>query len=354
MKIRFSSEAPACSKYPMANEIRRSALDRWHEVLTNLGIPASALTKKNKPCPACGGHDRFSFTDRNGTGSFVCRGLDNLGGDGFALVMHWLGCDFKTALRVVISALDLSSDIEIKRTLASIPRPTKKRNQSATVARLWTEASPIQHDDPAAHYLASRGLNLASYPAALRQHQALPYWAEVNNTPVMIGFYPALLAQITNPTGDPVALQRIYLNYAGHKASPLHPVTGEQMDCKKLLTAYDGAMKGSAIRLYEPESGVLALSEGLETALAVRLGSGLPCWAAISAWGLKNVALPKSNTDVFIMSDNDTSGIGQTAANILARRLTSEARRVRVLIPKRADTDWLDVLNEKNTQGAAS
>jgi len=106
-------------------------------------------------------------------------------------------------------------------------------------------------------------------------------------------------------------------------------------------------MRGAAVRLYEPENGVLALAEGIETALAVRLGSSLPCWACVSAWGLESVVLSEAVADVYVMADNDVSGTGQKAANALARRLLTEARRVRVVIPKRAGADWLDVYTSR-------
>jgi putative DNA primase/helicase len=106
-------------------------------------------------------------------------------------------------------------------------------------------------------------------------------------------------------------------------------------------------MQGAGVRLYGPENGVLAVAEGIETALAARVGSGLPCWAAVSAWGLQNIVLPESVTDAYVMGDNDISGTGQRAAHALARRMQEEERQVRVEIPSRPGDDWLDVLNER-------
>ncbi|MCW3480026.1 toprim domain-containing protein [Neisseriaceae bacterium JH1-16] len=336
--------------------MRRAAFGRWFDVLVALGIPANVLAKKrNQPCPACGGRDRFQFIDK-GQGRFVCRSLDSLGGDGFALAMHWLNADFPTALRAVAGVLGLASEsagVTIPRTPAppAAPAPSKRDN-STTVARLWCEALQIQAGDPVAHYLAERGLDLSTYPDALRHHPAMPYWCEVAGKPVCLGNFPAMLAEVTAPDGSRVALHRVYLSPDGHKASLVHPTTGEPLDAKKLLTAHEGAMRGAAVRLYEPEGGGLALAEGIETALAVRLGSGLPCWAAVSAWGLENAALPESVTGVYIMADHDVSGTGQKAADTLARRLIGEARQVRVVIPEQAGTDWLDVYQSRQEGGA--
>jgi len=318
-------------------------------------MPAAVLAKKrNQPCPACGGRDRFQFIDK-GQGRFVCRSLDGLGGDGFALAMHWLGCDFKTVLRAVSGALGLSAGVELPLPTPAAPitaSATAPRDDRAKLVRLWNEAKPITDGDPVSRYLAGRGLVLGSYPAALRHHPALPYWTEVAGKPVCLGSFPALLAEVTSPAGERVGLHRVYLTPGGRKASMTHPTTGEVLDAKKLLTAYEGAMRGAAVRLYEPEGGALALAEGIETALAVRLGSGLPVWACVSAWGLANTVLSESVTDVWVFGDNDASGTGQQAADTLARRLIDEARQVRVVTPELAGTDWLDVYQSRQEEAA--
>ncbi|MDN0076008.1 toprim domain-containing protein [Crenobacter sp. SG2303] len=162
-----------------------------------------------------------------------------------------------------------------------------------------------------------------------------------------------MLAAVTSPAGELVALHRVYLTPDGRKAHPVDPATGEALDAKKLLTAREGAMRGAAVRLYEPEGGMLALAEGIETAIAVRLGSGLPCWAMVSAWGLEHTALPESATDVHIMADHDVSGTGQNAAKKLAKRLLDEAWRVRIHTPSVPGTDWLDVYQSRQQEAAA-
>jgi len=325
-------------------EVRRAAVGRWPTILTSLGIPPDALSKRNKPCPCCGGTDRFSFIDRD-FGRFVCRSLDRQGGDGFTLVMHWLDCDFPTAIQAVTGVLSLSAEsARPSRPVTSTTTPhSVTRDDSAKLARLWAEASPISAIDPVGYYLANRGLLLQQYPASLRYHPRLPYWCEVDGKPVCLGTFPAMLAEVTAPDSKRVALHRLYLTADGYKAQLVHPMTGEPLDAKKLLTAREGAMRGAAVRLYAPVAGMLGLTEGNETALAVHLGSGLPVWACVSAWGLSNIALPDSVTDVWVFGDHDTSGTGQRAADSLACQLIAEGRRVRVVIPEQAGVDWLDV-----------
>ena len=53
---------------PISTDIDASAISRcqgrWRTILSEVGIPASALTGKNGPCPICGGKDRFRFDDK--------------------------------------------------------------------------------------------------------------------------------------------------------------------------------------------------------------------------------------------------------------------------------------------------
>jgi putative DNA primase/helicase len=111
----------------------------------------------------------------------------------------------------------------------------------------------------------------------------------------------------------------------------------------KKWTATSGEAKGAAVRLYAPGE-VLAVAEGIETALAVHVANGLPVWAGLSAFGVSHMHLPAIAREVFIFADHDENGTGQQAAEALAARCLDEGREVRVLLPSEAGRDWLDVL----------
>lgn len=342
-----------------ADTVRAAASGRWPAILADLGIAAAVLAKRgNQPCPACGGRDRFQFIDR-GAGRFVCRAHENQGGDGFALVEHWLGCDFRTALAAVADVLGLSGDAAPSMPLptrqrAATPAPRASRDHSDRLAALWNAAGPVTATSAAGRYLHRRGLAhvLDAAPESLRAVEALPYWhSDAAGHPLAQGQFPALLARLQAPDGALAGLHRIYLSASGDKLDLSHD--GERLPAKKLATVSEGASKGAAIRLHPPEAGRLALAEGIETALAVRLGSGLPVWACVSAGGLARVILPPEAVDVWIFADHDASGTGQQAADRLARRLRAEGRRVRVLLPEQPGTDWLDVWNEQQERSAA-
>ena len=75
------------------------AAGRWPGILENLGIDAHFLRNKHGPCPACGGHDRFRFDDKDGRGTWICSHCG--AGDGFDLLQHLFGWRFREAAEQV-------------------------------------------------------------------------------------------------------------------------------------------------------------------------------------------------------------------------------------------------------------
>jgi putative DNA primase/helicase len=337
-----------------ASSIRASASGRWDSILISLGFPAPVLnSSRNVPCPCCGGTDRFQWIDK-GMGRFVCRALERQGGDGLALVMHWLNCDFKTALNAVSEVLG-DGCAKLYRNQAAPANTSNTNNHARQIASLWDAAEPVIPNNIAGLYLAERGLGaLSMMPTALRYCSNLPYWHKKDGKPRKIGTFPALLAEVTAVDGQHVGLHRTYLNENGQKASIQAKDTGLTLPVKKLLASHEGASNGAAVRLQAIKNGKLALAEGIETALAVHLSSGLPCWACLSAGGLERVHVPAEATHVFIFADNDANQAGQRAAQALAARLRTAGVNVRLFKPKQVGIDWLDVLNDTSTAKATA
>ncbi|MGL4889758.1 MAG: DUF7146 domain-containing protein [Aeromonas veronii] len=361
-----------------AGQVNQAASGRWVEVLTALGLSDSILTKRNKPCPGCGGRDRFSFVD-DGRGAFVCRGMDKQGGDGLALLQHVYGWDFPQALLEVAKVLGMPEAGEVDRTTAKViplnrphyeaPPPKSAKNEGA-IRQLWRGGRPLTSCEPAALYLKGRGL-IVPVTEALRCQRLTPYWHPVTSPehpegkPTQLGSYPALLAKVSGPDGELVGVHMTYVTAAGQKLrledpDPRHRVAGREnktLPAKKLRTVRDGAMRGAAIRLFSPDANKtgdgkrLAVAEGIETAIAVHMMSGLPVWACVSAFGLEHVALPPDVTDLWVFADKDRSNTGRAAGMSLLRRARAAGVRTRFLDPDEWDTDWCDVLNDAQRDG---
>lgn len=106
-------------------------------------------------------------------------------------------------------------------------------------------------------------------------------------------------------------------------------------------------LRGGAIRLF-PAGPVLAVTEGIETALAVHHITGEPVWAAVSAALLEGFALPPEVRRLDTWADLDRSGAGQSAALALKQRLQASGLRAVVIAPfaplrdGQKSSDWAD------------
>lgn len=310
--------------------VKRLAHGRWDDILAQLQVPKAILSKRNLPCPMCQGTDRFQYTNKFGDGNYHCRGCG--AGGGFKLLQAVHGWDFVTVLEKVEHCLRLPS---IRPVPVILSRPVHMKHLART---LWEEAIPITPGDEVDRYLRNRGLVLQAYPETLRFHSALGYYEkDGNNTSKKVAEYPAMLGFIQDQASQLVSLHRTYLT-DGHKL--------KDRDSKKLLCS---GYSGAAIRLH-PVKNVLAITEGIETALAVHLATGFPVWAALNAGNLETLWIPEEVRCVMIYGDNDSDSSfdGQASAYILARRLKKpqkgqKPREVKVFTPKPPGADWADI-----------
>jgi putative DNA primase/helicase len=321
--------------------IRAAARGCWPDIFATLGIDPALIDGRNRPCPGCGGRDRFQFNRRSDVGTFSCRNHPKGGGDGFALVQHVFEVGFSAAARLVAEALGMDAGNGELPRLAPPPRlamPTPADDcirQREKAGRLWHEAKAITANDPAGRYLTRRRLPLPEHGDALRFHPALPYLRQSDNgEPELIGRPPAMVALIIWANGEPAGLHRIYLEPDGGKFA----VDG--LPSKKIMKA--GNLHGAAVRLAPPTDGRLWITEGIEDAAAVMALSDIPAWAALSASMMPGIWLPDDVDRVYIGADADPAG--QRAAHALAERLNGEGRKVWICTPPAPFKDWNEAL----------
>ncbi len=249
------------------------------------------------------------------------------GADGRALVCCHAGCSVDDVLGALgLEPVALFPDGGDK--TSREPKKPARGEQGAErnrehAARLLREAKPIA-GTPVAGYLLTRGLSVPKTDA-LRFHPRLEYWQGGD----VLGMYPGMVALVVDAWGAGLGVHRTFLE-GPRKARVQQP--------KKAL----GNIGGGAVRLFEA-GDVVALAEGIETALAVHELSGLPTWATISSSGMKRLELPETIREVVIAADPDEAG--RNAARTLAERLTGEGRAVRIVEPP-AGGDFLDWLHE--------
>jgi len=64
---------------------------------------------------------------------------------------------------------------------------------------------------------------------------------------------------------------------------------------------------------------------------------------------MAKLVVPATVQTVMICADHDANGVGYQAAEELAQRLLAEGRRVKVFLPERVGTDWLDVYRDPHS-----
>lgn len=183
--------------------------------------------------------------------------------------------------------------------------------------------------DPVHWYLRNRlAVECLEIPACLRYHPALPYVHEG----VTVGNYPAMLAPVVDRSGAVLAWHRTYLTNDGRKASVPGPV--------KKLSPAAGLLSGCCIPLQEPKANAIGIAEGIETALAANLASGVPVVAAYSAGNLAAWKWPAVRR-VVVFGDADRAG--RKASEQLRARVTAAGIACEVLTPEVEGSDWCDV-----------
>ena len=327
-----------------SKEVKRQAAGYWGDIVMTLApelIPAVQKKGRHVPCPIHGGKDGFRILkDFNVTGGGICNTCGAFA-DGLGLIQWANGWSFYETLKNIHEFQNGRTlpTTSVKRVTAKIEYLNDDRNQKK-IDQVLLSCKPMGL--LLSRYLKHRGLGALSgrVPADLLAIDRLPYWENVDGKYRQLGAYPAMIGIIRNLSGDVVTLHRTYLTPEGTKASVSSP--------KKIMSPRTrGASAGCAIQLFNPTED-LAITEGIETALAVHLSTGLPVWAAISSTMLEKIQIPSTVKNVFIMADKDRSGAGVAAANKLACRLAGR-HRVKVVIPQdeineqAKSVDWLDV-----------
>jgi len=155
--------------------------------------------------------------------------------------------------------------------------------------------------------------------------------------------YDVMLGVVRTPSGTAVAYHRTYLVNLGERVVKAnHPdVSGflRVKEAKKSL----GSLGGNAVHL-GVDADEIGVCEGIESALGLAVHTGLVCWAALSAEGMKHLVVPKHVRRVVIGPDvGDTRDTGMNAAYALRNRLRQQGVDASLLIPPGRANDWAEV-----------
>ena len=236
------------------------ARGKWPGILESLGVPASVLNKRNQPCPACGGRDRFRFTDHDGRGAYYCSQCGP--GDGFGLLGIVRGWGFQEAAK------------EVDRIVRGVqPAPRSQMTEAermASVKAMWSRGVPVQAGDPVHRYLTGRRVAfVARFPDIRCLHDAG-------------GGMSAMMALMRDTQGKPVTVHRTFIR-DGAKA----PIERPRLLMKGTLPTSAVSVRLGPVRQH------IGVAEGIETAAAAAVLFGLPVWACVARGFLSKFEPPE-------------------------------------------------------------
>jgi putative DNA primase/helicase len=257
----------------------------------------------------------------------------SIGRNGKILLYCHGRCDYKD----IVAAAGLRLLSPVRRSAVTDNSDESERRRRRVEER-WEQAESITRGDPVWRYLENRRIEFPENVLSLRYEPRLQYYDDGK----ILGTYDAMIGRIQGPTGELVAVHQTYLTSDGQKADV--PVV------KKWRTVRDGATVGGAIKLFIPTQLELGVAEGIETALACHMATGMPMYACASAGLMEQLIVPCFVKKVVIFADNDHSMTGLIAAKRLAKRLLAEGRTVQILVPPIKGDDWCDAITRDGSE----
>jgi putative DNA primase/helicase len=270
---------------------------RWDGVLKSLGMAQEYFNGKHGDCPSCG--DTRKNARWHPVKQYnICSKCGITGPMDLAMILT--GESFQqTANRIRGEKISMEQTAKVQ----------DLEKDTARLKAIYAARKPLDSS-----YLKLRGLSVVPQQNVFSV-DAADYWTEQDGK-WRKEVLPAMVAAIRNVAGETVSYHMTYLkdgNKHGRKVLP--PI--------KLL-------QGAAIQLFKPVDGVLAIAEGIETALAVHQLEGLPVWATGNAWQMEVLEIPSDIKELHIYADSDPSFTGQQAAYTLAKRMATKGVKVRV------------------------
>jgi hypothetical protein len=101
-------------------------------------------------------------------------------------------------------------------------------------------------------------------------------------------------------------------------------------------------LASGAVRLFEPIDGRLGLAEGIESALAAKALTQIPCWASLGNERFGLVSIPESVSELHLFVDHDAGG--DIAEERARSAYACENRTIVTRRPRGHGKDWNDAL----------
>ena len=216
-------------------EVLAVANGQWRNIVLALcpGLPDAALTATHKPCPKCGGNDRFRcFDNFDETGGAYCSGgKDNpdchteetspKSGDGLAFLQWWNGWNFVRALNAVAAHLGIKGTSPVAspqpasssgKSAKKEPKAPAKKKDDRTLVQRWKrwEDNPEQLLQLTAVWAETKeGVSLQ---AAMETEHFVGNWPSNRSENTVLAYYGY---QTAKDDEEPTAIM-LYRQQGGH------------------------------------------------------------------------------------------------------------------------------------------
>lgn len=274
-------------------------------------------------CCPLHGETRPSFYVNDRKGTYFCHSC-NAAGDVITFIMEYNRVGFADAVAMLVDGAEFGNLSPPR-----VPKVTQCPGNGEYARSIWHSSGPII-GTPAELYLRNRGIDLDTLPplSALRFNRL--------RHPQRDGEHAGLVAAISDPHGEVVAVQRIFLTDDGRKLD---------VETPKLSL---GSRRGGAIRLGE-EQNDLIICEGLEDGLSILVDMPEQAvWVAAGANMMKSIILPDSCQTVIIARDNDRAG--ERAAEDARATFLAAGRAVHVMAPPTGVKDFNEMISKRSMQ----
>lgn len=294
----------------MIVDVKQAAVGKWASVLNSLGIDQKHFSGRHGPCPQCGGKDRFRWSRAKEWAH--CNQCGSM--SAMDLAIAYTGKPFKELaieIKPILGHVKMTTTPEFKN--------DEIEKNKARLQAIHKGLSSLSGSCPASTYIASRGLSVLPEKDSY-YHSGVPYYEDGNK----IGQFNSIVSVFRNANGETCSYHITYLSDDGKTKRDISVP-------KKILPAIR-PLAGSSIKLFNPVNGVLAVAEGIETALAVHQLEGVPVWATGNAQLMSVMEFPEDLKELWIYADSDANYTGQKAAYTLANRAALKGIKTRVCI----------------------
>lgn len=300
-------------------------------LIRSFGLHETGL--KHIDCPFCGKKNkqgdgcRINYTDKlGGVAQYasICAGC---GSKGIMGMLFGVGADMHA----------INREIGFKYGEDSHEAPAPVATKESKLIDIFKSSTPIRSSKHACEYFNNRGIyELPSY--CVRFKEGLEYWSGAK----IIGNYDAIVSCATNALGRPSYMHITWID--GGKKVDL----GNDNPARKQYSLVPNGMKPRcSIKFANRSPEVLAVAEGIESALGYQQFYKIPAEACLNAGLLEEYRPPEHVRELHIARDTDKKWTGQAAAHKLLNSIACHCpwvERVVMRGPSEVGEDFNDIL----------